>query len=248
VDGVGADGVGADGVGADGVGADGGPLGCLLGRVVRLQVQTEPLKSGQPRRYDPTPLRLASRLEIDTDGVLGLPGLPGRSGFPGLPGTGLVMDVHHASHPRTRDGKARRGVSVMSVADYAWLRANFGPHLTDGVAGESILIDCGSGLAGRDLSTGCVIGDPGPDRLLLPSLRAAAPCAEFARFCLGRADAGVDQEVLAAMSQLEGGRRGFLAVAAGPGRVVPGDPVWLAGQGAPGGARAVIGLASTGAL
>lgn len=53
--------------------------------------------------------------------------------------------------------------------------------------------------------------------LELTGPRAAAPCLEFSRFCLG--GDGTDDELRAALEHLDGGTRGFYVTAAGTGRI-----------------------------
>lgn len=193
--------------------------GEMLGRVVRLQVQTRPLKSGRPRGYDPSGLHAVTHLDVSPSGVVGTTADGQR-----------LLDCHHVEHPQTRDGKGRRGVSLLALGDYRWLRARFGAHLVDGVAGESMLIDRATPLAGLDLSAGLLVAGQPPFRLA--AVRPATPCVEFSRFCLGRSlDAGeeVDDTVRGALAELIG-HRGFIAVAGEQGRVAVGDLVCLAGE------------------
>jgi hypothetical protein len=184
----------------------------LIGRIVRLQVQREPLKDGPPARrtYDPAPLLDVSALLADADGCRGV----NPDGEP-------VLDVHHRHHPRTRDPKGKAGLTFMSVADYDRLRADYGRHVVDGAAGESILLATDAPLTGRDLSAGVVVeaGSADGEPLLLPlsQVRPAAPCVEFSRWCLGLPkEAPVDQTIKAALIDLDGGARGFRAVALPP--------------------------------
>jgi hypothetical protein len=190
----------------------------LLGRVVRLQVQLEPLKRGSNpgRRYDPAPLRRVPGLEVAPEGVTGLAEDGAR-----------LLDVHHTTHPRTRDRGGRAGVSLMATADYRRLRRRFGSHLADGLAGETLLIDTASSLVRRRFPGRLRIGTAEGGWLDLHSVRVAAPCAEFSSFCLDREPAGVDDEVSAAMGFLDHGGRGFRAVAAGAAILVEGAEVWV---------------------
>ena len=175
----------------------------LIGTVVRLQVQRSRLKPGvgSARVYDPAPLLEVDALDIGPRGVTGPGGL---------------LDVHHADHPDTRNVKLRNGLSVMTKGRYDDLRARYGPHLLDGLAGESLLLDAGDDLAGRmlletDDGTIEVVGEPAP------------PCVEFSRFVLQRGLGDTGPEVLAAMEQLGDGARGFYLRTDGTGTVRAGS-------------------------
>ena len=191
-------------------------------RVVRLQVQAEPLKVGKAplRRYDPAPIESVPRVEITPTGVFGL-----RRGSADR--FGAIVDVHNVEHPGSRDRKGTGGVSVMGTGDYAALRARYGDHLTEGIAGETILVDAPGGLAGLDMPTEItVLADGGP--VVLTDVRAADPCVEFARFCLGQQPSPVvDDAVRQALTDLDSGARGYRAAAAGSGVVALGDFVLI---------------------
>ena len=185
-------------------------------RIVRLQVQTDPVKVGRAplRRYDPSMIESVPRIEVGPAGVVGL-----------AERLGEVMDVHHVDHPRSRDRKGNAGVTVMGTGDYARLRAAYGDHLTEGIAGETILVDAPDGLARRampDRITVLTAGGPIP----LRQVRVADPCVEFSRYCLGQEpSATVDDAVRQALVDLDDGARGYRAVADGSGVIALGDEV-----------------------
>jgi hypothetical protein len=201
-------------VDANPVAADGNEL---LGRVVRLQVQTGHLKPGrQPRRYDPAPLLDVPELVIEPRGVRGV-----------TADGEVIIDGHHADHPQTRHVRPYSALSVMARGDYAALRARYGSHVTDGIAGEALLID-GPGLAGRDLSAGLVVETVDGLPLTVDGVIPTTPCVEFARFCLGEEPSTtVSDDVRRAMLELRGGARGFLGAPRATGRVRAGSRVWL---------------------
>ena len=120
------------------------------------------------------------------------------------------------------------GLSVLPRAHYGLLRAQFGPHVVDGSAGESLLLETDGPLAEADLEGTLLLDTVGPDGaprepLELTGGRAASPCIEFSRWVLGRTPGSpVDDEVQEAMAFLQDGRRGFYLTATGTGRVVPG--------------------------
>jgi hypothetical protein len=115
----------------------------------------------------------------------------------------------------------------MARGDYAALRARYGSHVTDGIAGEALLID-GPGLAGRDLSAGLVVETVDGLPLTVDGVLPTTPCVEFARFCLGEEPSTtVSDDVRRAMLELRGGARGFLGAPRATGRVRAGSRVWL---------------------
>jgi hypothetical protein len=188
--------------------------------ILRLQIQTDPLKVGKAplRRYDPSSIESVHRLDVGPSGVIGL-----------AERLGSVLDVHHVDHPRTRDPKGRGGVTVMGTGDYTHLRERYGDHLTEGIAGESILVDAPNGLAGLDMPTEItVVTAAGPIRLT--SVVVADPCVEFSRFCLGQDPSPVvDDDVRQALIDLDGGARGYRAVASDSGVISLGDQVAIPG-------------------
>lgn len=189
----------------------------VLGPVTRLQVQRSRLKPGPrgSREYDPSPITAVEALRVDGRGATG------------LLGGAEVADVHHPEHPDSRHRRGVNGLSLMTTGGYARLRARYGPHLADGVAGESVLIDTpgalGPALEGAPLE---VLTADGP--VPLTGVTVCSPCVEFTRWCLRlEPDAPVDDALLAAMDDLDHGARGLLA-AAGPGTIRPGDVVRVA--------------------
>lgn len=190
-----------------------------LGTVGRLQVQREPLKPhrGATRAYEPDKIVAVEAIRVTPRGVVGV-----RSHEPD------ILDVHHGDHPRTRDRRGDRGVSLMSDADYRWLRSRFGDHLTDGIAGETITLTGGPELRRRDLSAGVLV-DTADGMVGFTQVHVAAPCVEFTRYVLRRSpDTEVDDTITATLDLLDHGARGFVAATAGDGIIAVGDRVFLA--------------------
>ena len=187
-------------------------------RIVHLQVQRTPIKTGRApmRTYDPAPLVPVTSIQVDARGVHGV-----------TADGEVVLDVHHQDHPDTRDAKGRAGILFIGTGDYAALRERYGAHVNDGSAGETILLDAPEGLAGGRLpGTAIVTTQDGP--VELRGIRVAEPCVEFSRFCLGRAPSPVvDDTLKATLEDLDGGSRGYRAIAAGPGTISVGDVVTL---------------------
>ncbi len=134
-----------------------------------------------------------------------------------------IVDVHHRHHPQTRDPQGRGGISVMGTGDYRVLRERYGPHLVDGIAGESVLVDADPGLAGIALPDSIEV-QGADETLVLQDFRVADPCVEFTRFCLRLpASAPVDARLKETLKALGDGARGYRAWVAGRGTVRVGD-------------------------
>jgi GrpB-like predicted nucleotidyltransferase (UPF0157 family) len=172
-----------------------------MGRVVRLQVQREKIKTGQgaDERYTPHQhLLLVTALHVDSGGVTGIT----ESGEP-------VADVHHRDHPRSRF-RGENGISLGFTGHYAQMRERFGDHLVDGIAGEGILVDHDGTVSLDDLATGIVITSDDGRIIAIDTWEVAHPCAPFSKFCLRFPDGQkADRRVTEALQFLEDGTRGF---------------------------------------
>jgi hypothetical protein len=194
----------------------------LLGEIVRLQVQVASLKVGTPphRRYDPSPLCEVASLALSTNGVSGWTE-DGRE----------LSDVHNLTHPESKNRGGSNGISIGFDAHYSAMRARFGEHLTDGIAGENVLVALAkpSGVLNEDdFRGGIAIETPG-GIVRLEEVFVAAPCAEFTRFAMRFPDeARPDRTVTEALQFLDDGMRGFYAAYRGPGtRITRGNAVYL---------------------
>jgi hypothetical protein len=185
-------------------------------RIVRMQVQREPVKVGKApmRTYRPAAITPVDRLLTGPRGVHGV-----------TAGGEEILDVHHQDHPRTRDRKGRAGVLFMGTGDYRALRERYGDHVVDGIAGETVLLDAPAGLAGLGPPpVATVFTTDGP--LEWHDVREAEPCVEFSRFCLRQEPSPVvDDAVRQALVDLDRGARGYRAVAANSGTIRLGDLV-----------------------
>jgi len=181
----------------------------VIGTVVRLQVQRSRLKPGErgARIYDPSPLLEVAALQVGPRGVVG------------QTADGPVLDVHHADHPDSRNVKLVNGLSLLPRAHYTTMSQTFGPHLVEGMAAESLLLDTGSSWSIADLDGPLHLESADGGLLALTHPVVASPCVEFSRFCLGRGVGTVDDEVQQAMADLDGGVRGFYVRAAGSARI-----------------------------
>jgi hypothetical protein len=170
----------------------------MIGHVVRLQVQPEPLK--RDAVYNPAPLREVDEVLVGAHGVLG------RSD------AGWILDTHHASHPEVR-GRGLRGVSMGFTSHYDAMAARYG-DVPLGVAGENIIVATTRRWEEHEIAGGIVIKGGDGEEIEFPSARPAAPCLEFTSFLLGLpARAGRDQ-IMDDLDFLDGGTRGFLIDAA----------------------------------
>jgi hypothetical protein len=192
-----------------------------LGRIVRLQVQRSKLKLGEkPRRvYDPAPLLSVGALRLTRAGALGV-----------LPDGTVVMDVHHAGHPETRNNDGANDLSVGFTGHYAAMRAAYGPHLADGCAGENILVEAEGEVALARVARGLVIrgADQRGREAALTGVRVALPCVEFSGYASRTTEAG---PIKAALQFLGEGRRGFYCgyESEDEATVTVGDEVWVGG-------------------
>lgn len=186
-------------------------------RIVRLQIQTGPMKIGKAplREYRTDALRQVDRLLIDERGSHGEWAADG--------GIQRAIDVHHRDHPQSRNRKGGAGISVLGTGDYDVLRERYGSHLVDGAAGESVLVDAAAGLADLDFPAGFTIRTT-DGRLDFDRARVADPCVEFSRFCLGEPPSPqVSDDVRQALIDLDDGHRGYRAAATAPGTIAVGD-------------------------
>lgn len=187
-----------------------------IGRVRAVQIQRESLKVGQKpdRRYDPAPLLAADRLHVSPDGVIGL-----------LADGGQIIDVHHAGHPASRNNEVNP-ISVGFTGHYALMQAQFGPHMTPGIAGENILIEAEGRLSLADLGQRLAFENPASGEIIyLDMLMAAPPCAPFSQFALCQPTFVTPEQVKATLQFLSDGLRGFYGVPSTAGHIQPGDRV-----------------------
>jgi hypothetical protein len=168
-----------------------------IGEVAFVQIQTEPLKTGESgnRLYSPQHILRVPRLRLTSEGVFGM-----------LDDGEQVMDVHHPQHPKTRN-RGDNGVSFGFLPYYAEMRERFGHHLEDGMAGENILIEMGH--LPVEAPRLLVIEDSVGQRCYLRQITPAPPCKPFSFFCLRRHVEA--QEMKATLQWLDGGRRGYYA-------------------------------------
>jgi hypothetical protein len=174
-----------------------------IGYIQRIQVQQTPLKRGKrpSRYYDPSPLLEVERLLLSANGIIGITG-DGRE----------VIDVHHVDHSESRNVKGKNGISFGFTSHYRSMRERFGEQVTDGIAGENILVetdkiwqreDFGEQLALQNRITG--------EFCYLTGILVAPPCVEFSQFAANRGLPMPPQALKETLQFLDGGRRAFYA-------------------------------------
>lgn len=195
-------------------------MSTVLGKIIRLQAQKSSLKMGEaPRRwYDPAPIVDAPALRLTSDGVVAVP----EQGEE-------IVDVHNVRHPASKH-RGDNGVSIGFVSHYDAMRERFGEHLSDGLAGENILIEIDRMVKADEIARGLLVRTSAGDEVRLDEVIVAAPCVEFARFVLQYPrDARPDRTVTEAVQFLNNGMRGYYARYAGQGAEIRvGDTVSLA--------------------
>jgi hypothetical protein len=186
----------------------------LIGPIVRLQVQRDPLKV-KGIGYDP-----AGILAVE-EAAIGPHGMVGRHQDT------WVLDAHHSAHPRSRAG-GRRALSIGFTGHYDRMAQHFGDAPV-GCAGENLIVATPDRLTQSDLA-GTLVVHSADGEVELRRARVAAPCAEFTSWLKGL------DAVLPVLDQpddvafLDNGLRGYILDVAhlpGPITVRVGDEVWV---------------------
>jgi hypothetical protein len=177
-----------------------------LGKIVLLQIQTAALKvADQPeQRYDPVALLSVPDLTLTVSGAQTM-----------LPNGEVILDIHNADHPQSKNSKGKNDLSIGFTSHYTEMRERYGEHLSDGIAGESILVAIDRRVTLGELQNGIAI-QTGNGLVKLQNLRIALPCSPFSKF----ASRSTEPEVVkAALQFLDGGTRGFYCAYEGEGSV-----------------------------
>lgn len=146
-----------------------------------------------------------------------------------------LLDIHHIDHP----DKAYDNDDLISIgftSHYEAMRARFGDHMVDGIAGENIIIEFEDEVWPDDLGMQIVIENRTTgNRAFLDVVSFAAPCEEFSHFAAQSQDERLPaKELKSTLQFLNNGRRGFLLVLSDGQRsteVQPGDRVYRIGLG-----------------
>jgi hypothetical protein len=171
-----------------------------IGRIKQVQIQRASLKFGErtERYYDPAPLLVVDMLTLSPDGAFGSSG-----------DGGYVIDVHHVSHPGSRN-RGDNWISVGFTSHYREMRARFGNHLTDGCAGENILVDSDSSFTPSTLGERLAIKNASTGQnVLFAEVIAAPPCVEFSQFAARQTLS--PEQTKEILQFLGNGMRGFYA-------------------------------------
>ncbi len=175
----------------------------LLGTVVRLQVQLDSIKTGTRPLQTYTPyehLTAVPMLRLTADGVEGV-NAAGKT----------LPDVHNRTHPHSKF-RGDNGISIGFTGHYAAMRERFAEHLTDGIAGENMLVEH-AGIVPLEIVAAGIVIEGDDRRIEIGPWNIAHPCAPFSKFCLGRpGDSKPDRTVTETLQFLENGMRGFVAV------------------------------------
>ncbi len=200
-----------------------------LGIVSLVQLQPSGLIIDVPK---PSPIRsfydASRRVEVDRLKIT-------PRGIQATLPTGMqVLDIHHLDHPdKAYDDDDL--VCVGFTAHYDAMRAEFGEHMVDGIAGENILIDYSDEVWPEDLGKVLAIENQDTGEMAtLEMVSFAAPCVEFSRFCAQCQHDEIPAHALGKILKFLGnGRRGFLLILDDVLDVVtvrPGDKVFLLGD------------------
>lgn len=188
-----------------------------IGTVQQVQIQPKPLKTGvEPNRvYNPEPIQVVDKLQLTADGIIGLT-VSGKE----------IIDAHHVNHPVTRNNGSN-GISIGFVQHYEVMRKRFGQHLTDGIAGENILVDAEVDIAQFQQSSHYFIQH---DEQMIELIEVApmSPCRPFSEFCLIVPQC--QEDIKAALQFLSNGIRGYKALVAASDEsyfVQAGDTLWV---------------------
>ena len=194
----------------------------LLGIVKLTQLQPTGLIINTPSGefYDPSRRVVVDSLQISPLGIEAI-----------TPDGEHMLDIHHIDHP---DKKYENDdlVCIGFSSHYAAMRARFGDHIVDGVAGENIIIQVEKEIWPEDLGQriGFQSSETG-DLTLLDVVRYAAPCEEFSHFVAQSQHQRLPAAELKATLQFLGnGRRGYLLVLSDGQKsaiVQPGDRVFV---------------------
>jgi hypothetical protein len=192
-----------------------------LGRVKLVQIQPNGLIINNPAGnfYD-----VSRRVEVDSLQITS-------RGIEAISPDGIhMLDIHHLDHPDKAYGDDDL-ISIGFTSHYEAMRARFGPHMVDGVAGENIIIDFDEEVWPEDLGSHIGIENSETGEItLFDVVRFAAPCEEFSHFVSQQQKNRLPSQKLKEILQfLNNGRRGFLLVlreGQDSASVQPGDRVY----------------------
>lgn len=175
-----------------------------LGKIKLVQLQPSGLIIETPTGYfyDPSRRVEVDRLLITPKGIEAT-----------KPDGEHVLDIHHLDHP----DKAYDDDDLICIgftSHYEAMRARFGEHMVDGIAGENIIIEFDQEVWTEDLGAQIAIENDETGHIVLLDLVCfAAPCDEFSHFAAQCQHERLPANKLKTTLQfLNNGRRGFLFV------------------------------------
>lgn len=170
-----------------------------IGTIKFVQVQQDSLKdhlADGTRIYNPTPLLQLNRIKLTTDGVIGL-----------TDNDDTIIDVHNTRHPNSRY-RGDNPISIGFTSHYNKMREEMGDHLKDGIAGESIIVECDQVYTPDILNHPLAIKNAQTDAIIyLNEVIPIPPCEPFSRFARNK-DLS-PQETKSTLQFLSNGTRGF---------------------------------------
>ncbi len=170
-----------------------------IGTVAFVQVQRYSMKRtvDGDYQYDTNPLMRVDKLWLNDSGISGI-----------SDDKTVIVDVHSQAHPESKC-RGDNKISFGFLPNYDAMRERFGNHMTDGIAGESILIEVEGKLTDNLLDKQWILETADGQRVNLASVVVAPPCREFSIFCAQETIAGA--ELKDTLQFLHNGRRGYYA-------------------------------------
>lgn len=170
-----------------------------IGRIVRLQVQTQSVKQDLPdgtRVYRPADALLqVETLQVDAQGAI-------------VTHNGqTIIDKHHARHPDSHHNGSNP-ISVGFSTHYERIRRRFGTDIQLGMAAENIIVETARFLEEADLTGELAIRGTDGTLTIINDLYGIPPCRPFTIYCLGDQQPEA-ADLKAGLQFLTGGMRGF---------------------------------------
>lgn len=189
-----------------------------IGYVTQVQIQRSSLKVGERPNlvYNPSPLFVVDALLVSPEGCVGQNADGAR-----------LLDVHNRAHAHSKNSGAN-GISFNFTQHYQHMRTRFGPHITDGCAGENILIEAKRVFSLAELGKQIVFQNAASGQLIcFSALMVAAPCVEFSRF-VNKYTPLTSEHIKSTLQFLDEGIRGFYATVRDTQNIIQaGDQVFL---------------------
>jgi hypothetical protein len=189
-----------------------------IGKIIRLQIQVDSLKSGQRPlpTYSPANIRSVDTLRLTPQGAWG-----------GLADGTTLLDAHHEDH-HAHKYRGDNGLSLNFTSHYGRIQKRFGERLTPGCAGENILVETADSFSLDQLGNEVVI-ETAAGPVTLHQISVALPCEPFSRYCLNQGERPAAADMKATLQFLDQGTRGFYLILAGEtAEIHVGDTLFIA--------------------